>query len=54
MTTTEKNATISAAILAFRAAGLSVRDAVNTVLGEGTFERLAGEVYDELRAMGNE
>jgi hypothetical protein len=49
-TTTEKNAAISAAILAHRAAGLPVRDAVNLVLGAGAFERLAGDLYDALRA----
>lgn len=45
-----KTKAISARILALVAQGKSVRTAVDEVLGAGTFERVAGEVYDELRA----
>lgn len=49
MTREAKNATLSARILALVAEGYSVRDAVDCVLGGGTFERVAGEVYDALQ-----
>lgn len=29
--------------------GMSVKEALNAVCGEGSFERLAGEIYDEMR-----
>lgn len=48
MTTNQK---ISAKILAKKAAGMSTKDAIDAVLGIGTFERLASEVYDTLRAV---
>lgn len=40
---------ISAAILAKIEAGMSVKDAVNAVLGAGRFEALASDLYDTLR-----
>lgn len=46
----EKTSAISAAILAHIAAGMAPNAALDAVLGEGTFSRLAGELYDELRA----
>ena len=46
----EKNATISAAILYKIAIGMTTREAVDAVLGAGTYTRVAGEVYDALRA----
>ena len=45
-----KNATISAQILALRAAGLSLREAFDAVLGDGAYSKLAAELYDALRA----
>lgn len=42
------NAKISAAIIAHRLAGKSLRDAFDAVLGAGAYEALAGEVYDAL------
>lgn len=45
-----KNAIISAAIYAKLAEGMTLPQAIDAVLGAGTFEKLAGEVYDELRA----
>lgn len=30
--------------------GAAVRAGVDRVLGEGTYDRIAGEIYDELRA----
>jgi DNA integrity scanning protein DisA with diadenylate cyclase activity len=40
---------ISAKIVAQIAAGKSLRDAIDAVLGAGTFAAVASEVYDELR-----
>lgn len=44
------NAMISAAILAKIAEGMTPRAALDAVLGEGTFEQLAGELWEALRA----
>lgn len=43
------NQVISAMILNEVTKGASVKDAVNKVLGAGTFEKLASDVYDGLR-----
>jgi tetrahydromethanopterin S-methyltransferase subunit C len=45
-----KTQAISMMILAKVAAGMSVREAFNAVLGPGRFEQLASDLYDELRA----
>lgn len=45
-----KNAAISAQILSLKAAGMTTREAVDAVLGAGTYSRIAGEIYDALRA----
>lgn len=50
MTNTRANALISAAILARVQKGMSMKDAMDEVLGAGTYEKLAGDVYDQLRA----
>ena len=50
MSTAEKNAAISRMILAKEAEGLTIREAIDAVLGAGSYERIAGEVYDALRA----
>lgn len=47
-----KTQQISAMILSKIAGGMSTKEAINTVLGAGAFEKLAGEVYEELRARG--
>jgi len=44
------NAKISAAIIAHRAAGKSLPEAVDAVLGAGTYAALAGNLYDAIRA----
>lgn len=44
-----KNQIISARILAQVAAGLSVRDAIDAVLGAGTYEQLADDLWEALR-----
>ncbi len=46
LTTNQK---ISLAILTKKAAGMSTREAINAVLGDDTFEKLANEIYHELR-----
>lgn len=43
-----KNAQISAAILANVAAGMTIQQAFDAVIGEGAYMKLAGEVYDQL------
>lgn len=45
-----KNAAISARILALMSEGQTLRQAFDAVLGEGAYTKLAGEVYDALRA----
>lgn len=41
---------ISALILAEVAKGKDIREAIDTVLGVGTYERVAGEVWEAFRA----
>ena len=45
-----KNAQISEAIMIQVAAGLSVQQAFDAVLGQGAYMKLAGELYDQLKA----
>ena len=45
-----KNAAISAKILAHMQAGKTLEEAFDAALGAGAYAKLAGEVYDELRA----
>jgi hypothetical protein len=45
-----KNAEISRRIIAAIAAGQTTREAFDAVLGAGSFEKLAGEIYDEMKA----
>jgi hypothetical protein len=47
-----KNAAISAKIVAAMNSGLGLVEAFDSVLGEGAYMKLAGEVYDALRARG--
>lgn len=42
-------AKISEAILLNVANGMSLAEAIDAVLGAGTYAKLAGDVYDELR-----
>lgn len=42
--------TISARILHLVGQGLSIRESFDEVLGAGAYERMAGELYDALRA----
>jgi hypothetical protein len=48
--TTEANALISRAILARIALGADLVEAFDAVFGTGSYERMAGELYDTLRA----
>lgn len=50
LSTTEKNALINTAIVAGLKAGLSIDQAVDAVMGEGSYKRIAGMVYTALRA----
>jgi hypothetical protein len=45
-----KNESISARILALVSGGMTVEDAIDTVLGAGTSAKLVGDLYDALRA----
>jgi hypothetical protein len=45
-----KAAEISRRIMALRAQGKSVKDAIDAVLGAGAYDKLASDLYDELRA----
>jgi hypothetical protein len=47
--TMTKNEAISVMILSKVAAGMTVREAFDAVLGAGRFEQLASDIYDELR-----
>ncbi len=48
MTRIEKNAAISLAILTLIDSGVTAQDAVDAVLGSGTFDAIASDVYDAL------
>ncbi len=45
-----KNAKITAMLVGLMKAGVPVRDAFDLVFGAGAFERMAGDLYDDLRA----
>jgi hypothetical protein len=47
-----KSQVISAMILAHKANGKTTAEAIDAVCGAGTYARLAGEVYDALKAKG--
>lgn len=47
---TIKNAQISALVLAHVAGGKSLPEAYDAVMGEGAYMKMAGEVYNHLRA----
>jgi hypothetical protein len=44
-----KDQTISLRILAAMSAGMTLPEAMDSVLGADTYERLAGEILEELR-----
>jgi hypothetical protein len=48
----KRKAQISARIAAQLAAGKTLRDAIDTVLGEGRYDQLVSEAYEQLRARG--
>ncbi len=51
LNTTDKNLVINVAIKTLMDhGGMTVDQAVDAVLGEGTYKKLAGVVYDSLRA----
>lgn len=50
MTTVEKNAIISARIIANIGNGASLKEAFDAVLGEGRYDTMVSDLYDELRA----
>ena len=45
-----KTQAISQMILKAILEGKSEKEAINSVLGAGTFEKIAGDLYDKLRA----
>lgn len=50
LTTAEKNALINTAIVAGLKSGLDIEAAVDAVMGEGAYKKIAGMVYHSLRA----
>jgi hypothetical protein len=50
---TPRQQQISARILALVASGMTIREAIDATLGEGTFITIAGEIYDALTSKGN-
>jgi hypothetical protein len=50
LTTAEKNALINAAIVAGLKSGLTIDQAVDAVMGEGSYKKIAAHVYHSLRA----
>ena len=46
-----KHKAITTAILAHIAAGIDAEQAMDAVLGAGTFKAMAGELYDQLNAV---
>lgn len=48
--TTTKNAEISRRILAAVASGMDLQAAMDSVLGDGAYAQIAGEIYDSIRA----
>lgn len=49
LNTTDKNAVITVAIGTLVKSGVDVQVAMDAVLGEGAYMKLAGEVYRQLR-----
>lgn len=47
-----KNAVISAHIVGKMCEGLTVAEAIDAVIGDGTFQRIASELYDTLHIEG--
>jgi hypothetical protein len=45
-----KNQIITAKIVALLAAGFTIEAAIEQVFGAGSFEKIAGQIYDMLRA----
>jgi hypothetical protein len=50
MNTTDKNAVITVAIGTLVKAGVDIKEAVDAVMGEGAYRKIAGMVYESLRA----
>jgi alpha/beta superfamily hydrolase len=50
LNTTDKNLVISVAIKSLTEQGLTVKQAFEVIFGEGSYEKMAGEIYDALKA----
>lgn len=50
MKTSTRNAAISQKILANIAAGMTIAQAIDAVLGNGTHAAIAGDIYEAMRA----
>lgn len=50
LTTEQKNALINTAIVANLKSGMDIVEAVDAVMGKGAYKRIAGMVYNQLRA----
>lgn len=50
LNTTDKNLVISVAIKALTEQGLTVKQALEVIFGQGSYEKIAGAIYDSLKA----
>lgn len=50
MSTAEKNKLITITLAKKIASGMDVRQAWESLFGEGSWEKMTGQIYDELRA----
>lgn len=48
--TQNQNQKINARILVLVAGGMDIKQAFDTVLGQGSFVKMAGEAYDSIKA----
>ncbi|AMM23178.1 hypothetical protein [Variovorax sp. PAMC 28711] len=50
LSTSDKNTVLTVVIGTLVQSGMDVRDAIESVLGEGSYKTMAGQIYDALRA----
>ncbi len=48
--TTDKNTVFTVVIGTLIQKGMDVKDAIESVFGEGSYEKMAGQIYEALRA----
>jgi hypothetical protein len=50
LNTTDKNTVFTVVIGTLIQKGMDVKDAIESVFGEGSYEKMAGQIYETLRA----